>query len=87
MTSEEERPLETAVGSAKASELSEVKVRLIFHAPKTTAVKEKSPELGHISYWKPKGEIAAARKKLQVSTAKQVGEKTFEYFYKQECED
>jgi hypothetical protein len=87
MKPEDERPLETVVGSAQRFELSEVKARRIFQSPKLSPVVEKSPELGRISYYKPKREIAKAKKKLQVSTAREVGERTFEYFYKRECED
>ena len=87
LKSDDKSPLETAVDAAGAVELKKLQVRHTFQSPKTAPVKIKSPDLGRISYWKPKDEIEAARKKLQVSSGKQVGEKTFEYFYKRECED
>jgi hypothetical protein len=84
---EDERVLESVLVSANARELSELEVRQSFQSPRAALAREKPPEMGRIYYLKPKKEIEVARKKLNVSSAKQVGEKTFEYFYKRECEE
>jgi hypothetical protein len=84
---DEERELQAAVSRATPLELTRVRVRKVFKAPEVSLSREKPPELGTISYLKPIKEIEIAKKKLKVSTRKHVGEKTFEYFYKRECEE
>ena len=47
----------------------------------------KRPETQSIQYTRPKDRINAVKKKLKVSSARQVGEGTFDYFWERECED
>lgn len=81
----EERPLEDAIEKAKMVKLSEIRKSTTFVAPKSL-LRAKS-DLGRIQYSKPWDEIERAKDALKVSTLKEVGEKTFEYFYRMECED
>jgi hypothetical protein len=48
--------------------------------------KVKTPRTRRIQYDKPEVEIEEVKAALGVSTLKEVGEKTFEYFYELECE-
>jgi hypothetical protein len=83
----EDRVLQAAVMAATAQNLTQIQTRKTFKFPEATLSRVKPPELGRISYIKPLEEIARVKKKLKVSAMKQVGEKTFEYFYKRECEE
>jgi len=84
---DEDRVLQAAVAAAKPQEVARVQTRRIFKAPEVALPRVTPPELGRISYMKLIKEIELAKKKLKVSTRTQVGEKTFEYFYKRECEE
>ncbi len=57
-----------------------------FSSPKKILIK-RGPRLGRILYNKPKDQIEKLQKMLKVVSNKAVGEKTFEYFIKMECED
>ncbi|WP_144528287.1 ATP-binding protein [Peribacillus simplex] len=63
---------------------SELKIG--FQAPRLKKVR-KPQDNQKIQYSKPATEISKVKEALNVSTLKEVGEKTFEYFYKLECED
>jgi len=55
-------------------------------SPKATP-KPPSPRIGRIQYSEPLDKIAKAKKALKVYSLKDVGEKTFDYFYQKECKD
>ena len=76
-------PLTNAVDDADLRRLSKFKKRDAFLAPKTPPERS-GPPAGRIQYSKPLGEIEIAKKLLRVSTLKEVGEKTFDYFLKHE---
>lgn len=80
--------LKGMVDNATNKKYTEIETRDIFVAPKikSTLIK-KLPPTGNIKYKKPKEQIEKIKKTLNVSTYKEVGEKTFEYFYKMECEE
>jgi hypothetical protein len=81
----DDKPLESAVNSAKPAQLEDVASRPVFLAPKP-AIARPVPQTGRIQYSKPLDQIRSAQKALKVYTLGGVGEKTFDYFYKRECE-
>jgi hypothetical protein len=81
----DERPLETALEQAKAKDVS-----LLSHRDSFNAIHVHVPpalRAGRIQYSKPLDEIQKVKKILGVSSFKQVGEKTFEYFLAAEGDD
>jgi hypothetical protein len=84
---EDERVLQNAIEKAKPQDVDDVSVSRSFKSPAPAPMREQSPDLTRISYRRPEKEVAVAKKKLKVSSARLVGEKSFEYFYKMECED
>jgi hypothetical protein len=81
----DDKPLEAAVKSAKATELEDIATRALFLSPRPAVVRT-VPQTGRIQYSKPLEQIRRAQKALKVHTLGAVGEKTFDYFYKRECE-
>jgi hypothetical protein len=81
----DDKPLEAAVKAARPAELENIATRPLFLAPQPSAVRT-VPQMGRIQYSKPLEQIRRAQKALKVRTFTAVGEKTFEYFYKRECE-
>jgi len=79
-------PLEDAVAAAGSHRLSEIKPSDQFVAPKSPTI-VRLPRTGRIQYNKPVEHIKIVKKVLGVSTYKEVGEKTFEYFYDRECNE
>lgn len=68
--------------------LSEINVRELghqFQAPRLNLIRK--PGTQRIQYNKPIVEIEKVKSVLGVSTLKEVGEKTFEYFYRLECKE
>ncbi|MDK2980031.1 MAG: hypothetical protein PWQ55_378 [Chloroflexota bacterium] len=55
-----------------------------FSFPESSTVK---PKTVNISYSKPKEQVDLIKKQLQVSSNKEVGEKTFDYFFSSEIEE
>lgn len=84
---EDNRMLDISVNAAKPHELSQITKQRIFKAPIARARIEPPPDTVRICYARLKKEIDEAKKKLKVSSARAVGEKTFEYFYERECEE
>lgn len=82
----EEAVLERAVEDAKSEQLFVFTPTASFVAPKRTA-KPPVDRGGRIQYSKPWPEIKRAQTALKVYTLKEVGEKTFEYFYRMECDE
>ena len=82
----ESAPLEAARERANLVKYSEIKVNKVFVAP-NKATKKPGPELGKISYSKPKSDITKIRNKLNLSSNKAVGEKTFDYYKEIESEE
>jgi len=81
----DEKPLESTVKAAKPTELADIPSRPLFLAPKPPPMKP-SPQSARIQYTKPLEKVRRAQKALKVRTLRDVGEKTFDYFYERECE-
>jgi hypothetical protein len=78
------KQLAKMVDSAKPATLSEIQKREVFQAPEKKVVPARPP-MQRIQYDKPVDEVAEVKRKLRVSSFKEVGERTFEYFYDNEC--
>ena len=83
---EEPTPLTDAVEGAAAAPLDEVEARPVFCAPEAGRPAAASPER-RIQYTRPWDKVERARSALKVPTLKEVGERTFDYYYTMECED
>jgi hypothetical protein len=84
---EDDRVLEATIQKAKVADVESVSVAKAFKAPLIVPTKPPSPEMVRISYLRLHKQVLKAKKKLGVSTSREVGEKTFDYFYKTECEE
>lgn len=82
----DDKPMESAVKAAKPAELDKIKAHATFQAPRPDPVRT-APRTGRIQYSRPLDQIHLAQRALKVRTLTAVGEKTFDYFYKRECED
>jgi hypothetical protein len=69
----------------KISEININELSSKFQAPKLVVVRK--PNTQRIQYNKPISEIEKVKSVLGVSTLKEVGERTFEYFYRLECRE
>ncbi|MCS0791770.1 hypothetical protein NX021_27030 [Cytobacillus firmus] len=77
------------VNNAKIENISNLKIEGLttrFQGPRLKRVK-KPTDNQKIQYSKPVSEIEQVKELLKVDTLKEVGEKTFEYFYNLEVED
>lgn len=82
------KPLQAAVEAASLAEYTEVSTATTFVAPKPSPkAPTPGPRTGRIQYSKPVSEIRRIQKELGVTTYKDVGERTFEYFLRAECEE
>ena len=80
------RPLETAVKVAQATKVSNVERKGNFVAPQPPKRRSR-PDTTTIQYSKPAKEVDRVKKILQVSSNREVGEKTFDYFLEMESEE
>ena len=71
--------------SANLENYEKVKTGQCFIAPERKSERKKRNEVT-IQYKKPKDEINKLKGILKVSSAADVGEKTFDYTYKRECQ-
>lgn len=78
------RPLETAVKVSRGVDLARLRARSVFLSPRPR-IERRAPDTGRIQYSKRLEEINRVKKRLRVSSFKEVGEKTFEYYLKMEC--
>lgn len=80
--------LEAIVAEAERSSapLANFTSASVFVSPERPKL-PKPPETQSIQFVRPKSQIEAVKRKLKVTTARQVGEGTFDYFYKRECAD
>jgi hypothetical protein len=81
----DEKPLESTVKASKPAELVNIAARTTFLAPKIVPEKIK-PKNARIQYDRPLERVRQVQRALKVKTLRDVGEKTFEYFYDRECE-
>ena len=82
----DDKPLESLVKVAMPKELKEIGQRSLFLAPQPTKQKL-APETARIQYSRPLREVRKAQKALKVRSLREVGEKTFDYFYERECQN
>jgi hypothetical protein len=80
-------PLRRAVKSAHEVRLRDVKTNETFVSPKPPASKKSDPKLTKITYTVPDERFATVKKHLHARSGKEVGEKTFDYYYDMECGD
>jgi len=75
-------PLEALLEAAQVKPLAKVIPREVFEMPTVRAVPVRTgPIWQRIQYDKPLTEVNAVRKALNARSFKEIGEKTFEYFY------
>lgn len=82
-------PLESTINSAqyvKVADLNTKNLPKTFKSPQPISIKPK-PKQGHIAYNKPLSEITKVKKVLKVTSLKEVGERTFEFFYDSEVDN
>lgn len=72
------------INSANTSKFFEIQKEQKFVAPKPLP-KVVLPATNRIQYDKPTKEVDIVKKVLKAKTLKEVGERTFDYFYKMEC--
>jgi hypothetical protein len=77
-------PLEELVSEAKPETLEQVRTRNSFDMPKVR-VKPKGPVVQRIQYDKPVDQVEVVKRALRAVSFKEVGERTFEYYYNAEC--
>lgn len=81
----DETRLEKLINEAKPVRLSEITPSPKFVFPKAETVSK--PKTGKITYERPIEDVMRAKEILGVTTNKEVGEKTFEYFMSLEAEE
>jgi hypothetical protein len=78
-------PLEAMVAAAMAKPILKIDAREVFEIPRVRAMPVRTgPIMQHIQYDKPLTEVNEVKKALKARSFKEVGEKTFDYFYKAE---
>lgn len=81
-----EMPLATSISSAKSFRILEVSTTENFVRPEKL-IPADDVKVANIQYYVPIEKYERARATLSASTKKEVGEKTFEYFFTYECKD
>ena len=74
--------LASLVDEAKPVRVSAVAANPMFKYPKG----ERPPRAGRICYTRPKADIDRAKERLDVSTAREVGERSFDYWVRAELD-
>jgi hypothetical protein len=82
-----EKPLSAALEAATPKSLESLRPSIIFQAPSVAVPAARGPKTGVISYKKPLEEIKTVQRALGVGSQKEVGERTFEYFFELECKE
>lgn len=85
---EDETPLQDALEESQAVPLRELRPTTVFAAPQSAAlVRARAKKEPVISYRKPMELVRRVQKQLGVYTQKEVGERTFDYYFQMECAD
>lgn len=80
--------LELVLEEATSVEVGNIKSEQVFVAPQPKNEPQVVKiEMGRVRYEKPKEELEIVKQKLKAKSYTEIGEKTFEYFFKMECED
>ena len=75
-------PLEELIEKSKSANVAKVRTRDMFRLPSLAAKEMKvGPPMQRIQYDRALDKVNRVKKKLKVTSFKQVGEKTFDYFY------
>jgi len=83
-----DNPLEQALEAAKLKEYSEIEnLETVFQSPDPASLSPSESRMSVITYKKSEEEIKQIKEVLKVRTNKAVGEKTFDYFFQQECDE
>jgi hypothetical protein len=82
---QDDRPRERAVTSAPSAALPEIPERDVFEAVAAPPVRLEE-RMGSISYKRPYQQIEKLKMKLEAASNREVGEKSFDYVFKYECE-
>jgi hypothetical protein len=85
--SPDDKPLQDLVETSAAVAVTAVPIRETFAAPLHVRRHPVGPPTGRIQYSKPVEQINRVKEALGVTTYTAVGEKTFEYFYRLECDE
>jgi hypothetical protein len=81
-------PLEELIENSTSANVTEVQTRDMFRLPSLAAkVVKAGPPMQRIQYDRPLEKVNRVKKALRVTSFKQVGEKTFDYFYEAEIEE
>lgn len=82
-------PLELMIEGARTASLDNSRTREAFTLPQTkrTASALSGPTMQKIAYERPYSKVVKAKKKLNVTSYRAVGEATFDYFFKAEVEE
>lgn len=80
------KPLEAAISAAKPEDLSSIETARSFVAPRPQRQPPR-PDTASIQYRKPAADIDKVKRLLQVTSNREVGEATFDYFLEMESED
>lgn len=82
---EEAGPLEALVVAAKATDVTKLKTRPAFKTPTVRSkAKDDGPIMQRIQYDRPKTQVLEVMRHLNAKSFKEVGEKTFDYYYNAE---
>lgn len=82
-----DKPLGRAIEEAQYLKIHEVDQCDNFERPGKIIVHKKKPKNVRVSYGVPREKFELVKESLSATTNKQVGEMTFEYYFKYECED
>ena len=83
----DDKPLEIALQTSQLVALETVKTAQVFTYPPPQRPKRSKSTTGIIQYRKPLEQIKRVQKELGVTTNKEVGLKTFDYFWRKECSE
>jgi hypothetical protein len=81
-----DKPLTEIVTKAASVRVATVVAGSFYYAKRPSSAPI-APKEQSIAYKKPTSQIKKVKDALKISTLKEVGERTFDYFYKNECED
>lgn len=79
-------PLLDTLNKAKPVDLDSIKKQVLFVSPKALRLPP-PPDTQSISYRKPREQVLKARRTLKAVSWREVGERTFDYFYNAECKE
>ncbi|MBA1249937.1 ATP-binding protein [Pseudomonas luteola] len=81
------KPLAECIAEADTIRILEAPLSMSFDRPEKIVAPKKKKGYTTISYTVPDAKLEKAKTSLNVRTAKEVGQKTFDYYYGYECED